>query len=301
MERNVKDVIGFKPLILVVEDNPDIQLYIKMVLQHNECNVITADNGKEALIVLRDNEEIPDLIVSDIMMPEMDGYDFFKAVSEDNRFLHIPFIFLSALDSPEDIRLGKLLGADDYLTKPINDEDLVVSVAGKILKNKKIVNAATKLKELINAAQLTDSICEEEKEQVFLIKVLWDDIVGPVLDKSYPEPSDYPLDQIGIQLYESISSIFGQGKVTKAEGILINIENFKSMGYALFDSYSDPEFRGGERDYMFGVVAPRISYFQSLEIKKMLKELAKKFKNNDSWDIKEYREKIVKILSETTI
>ncbi|MHA1149335.1 MAG: response regulator [Promethearchaeota archaeon] len=301
MKRDIKEVIGFKPLILIVEDNHDIQLYIKILLEHNECRVLTADNGKVALQVLVSNEETPDLIISDIMMPEMDGYDFFKAVSEDNRFLHIPFIFLSALDSPEDIRLGKLLGVDDYLTKPLNEDDLLVSVAGKILKNKKMANATAKLKELLSEASLTGSISEDEKEQVFLLKVLWDDIVGPVLDKSYPEPLNYPLAKVATQLYEAITTIFGQGKVTKAEGILINIENFKSMGYALFDSYSDPKFRGGERDYMFGVVAPRISYFQSLKIKEILKDLSNKFKKNESWNIEKYRKKIVKILSHTPI
>ena len=108
-------------------------MYIKMILEHNNYNVITADNGKSALKLLMEMIEIPDLILSDIMMPEMDGYHFIKQTSKNLKLLHIPFIFLTALDSPEDKRLGKLLGADDYLTKPINEEDLLASIGGKIL------------------------------------------------------------------------------------------------------------------------------------------------------------------------
>jgi len=108
-----------------------------MILQHNECRVLTAENGIDALEKLKGVDELPDLIVSDIMMPKMDGYDFFKTLSESAVYCNIPFIFLTALDSPEDIRLGKMIGADDYLTKPINEDDLLATIAGKILRNKK--------------------------------------------------------------------------------------------------------------------------------------------------------------------
>ena len=85
-----------EPLILLVEDNPDILKYLKMTLEFNECRVITAQNGVEGLKILKELEKIPDIIVSDIMMPEMNGYDFFSLVSDDPVFSHIPFIFLSA-------------------------------------------------------------------------------------------------------------------------------------------------------------------------------------------------------------
>ena len=121
-----------KPLILIVEDNLGIQTYVKLLLEHNDNNVLTADNGEDALKVLSETTEIPVLIISDINMPKLDGYEFFNVVSEDDRLLRVPFIFISALDSPDDIRLGKLLGADDDLTKPINDYDLLAVGAGRI-------------------------------------------------------------------------------------------------------------------------------------------------------------------------
>ncbi|MFW9943015.1 MAG: PleD family two-component system response regulator, partial [Candidatus Thorarchaeota archaeon] len=90
-----------KPLIILVEDDPNILKYLKMTLEFNGCQVITASNGKEGLKALSELKEYPDLIISDIMMPEMNGYDLFDAVSNNPTYCHVPFIFLSALDSPE--------------------------------------------------------------------------------------------------------------------------------------------------------------------------------------------------------
>ena len=111
-----------KPLILVVEDNTDILFSIKLILEANGFQVVTADNGEKALKLLSELEPAPEVIISDIMMPKMNGYDFFKTVFENIRWNRIPFIFLSARSSPEEIRFGKMLGVDDYITKPIKRE-----------------------------------------------------------------------------------------------------------------------------------------------------------------------------------
>ncbi|MHA1885262.1 MAG: response regulator, partial [Promethearchaeota archaeon] len=131
-----------KPLILLVEDNQNILKYLKDVLEFNECEVITAENGKEGLEILSVQTENPDLIISDILMPEMNGYDFFNEVYNEPSLCQIPFIFLSALDSAEEIRMGKMCGADDYITKPIDEEDFIATVFGKIKRNfqNKLIN-----------------------------------------------------------------------------------------------------------------------------------------------------------------
>ncbi len=288
------------PLILIVEDSPEIQTYVKMILEHNKCRVITADNGKDALSKLTKANEHPDLIISDIMMPEMDGYEFFKNVSNDSRLLHIPFIFLSALDSPEDVRLGKLVGADDYLTKPINEDDLLASIAGKIMKNKKMASVNQKIQEFFNAqsSDLKTRISKVEKKIAFLVEVHWDDAFGPKLERFHPPTSDFPIKEMSVQLYEAISVIYGQSKITEAEGILTNIGNFQMTGYALFDSYSDKDFRGGQKDFMFAVLAPQISYLQSLKIKKILKEMSASFKAKKKFKFEAYWKKISDNLSE---
>jgi two-component system sensor histidine kinase/response regulator len=116
--------------ILVVEDNDIMLDGIRDILEMADYQVIVALDGQEALDLL--NRHSPDLIVSDIMMPRMDGYQFFSAVRANPKWLNIPFIFLTAKDQRVDVRLGKQLGADDYLTKPFEPEDLLVAVEAKL-------------------------------------------------------------------------------------------------------------------------------------------------------------------------
>ena len=276
-----------------------------MILQHNECRVLTAENGIDALEKLRGVDELPDLIVSDIMMPKMDGYDFFKTLSESAVYCNIPFIFLTALDSPEDIRLGKMIGADDYLTKPINEDDLLATIAGKILRNKKNKRINERITQFFmkHKNDFKAILPENEKEKVVLVIVEWDDKFGPTLKKAYPDNilEDYPIESIGVQLFDAASTIYGQGKITKAEGVHINVENYKVDGYALFDSYPDRAFRGGQRDYMLAIIAPNISYFQTLKIKKILQDASDKIKQKQIWDIKEYREELLNILTHSSL
>jgi len=114
-------------LILLVDDEPDLLEGLKLRLEVGGYRVLTADNGLTALEVLAETR--PDLIISDIMMPVMDGFDFFQAVRSDSRWLEVPFIFLSGSDTKEDVRYGKLLGAEEYVVKPFDPEELQVAIA----------------------------------------------------------------------------------------------------------------------------------------------------------------------------
>jgi Response regulators consisting of a CheY-like receiver domain and a winged-helix DNA-binding domain len=110
------------PCILVVEDHEPLLNAIRMVLQRAGYTVLTATDGQKGLEVM---ERVrPDLIVADIMMPNMDGYEFYHAVRARPDGLTIPFIFLTARTTREDILRGKSMGAEDYLTKPFDPEDL---------------------------------------------------------------------------------------------------------------------------------------------------------------------------------
>ena len=100
------------------------------VLRLSGYRTITAENGLEALQTLQ--TVAPDLIIADIMMPEMDGYQFFDAVRENPAWLSIPFIFLSAKGQKLDIRKGYMLGADDYITKPFEINDLMLTIETRI-------------------------------------------------------------------------------------------------------------------------------------------------------------------------
>ena len=115
-----------KITLLVVEDYDPMREAIQSILEKAGYHVRTASNGKAGLEALGECQ--PDLIVSNIMMPVMDGREFLKAVREQPGGTKIPFIFLTALTKQRDVLAAKLLGADDYLTKPIDPEELVVAV-----------------------------------------------------------------------------------------------------------------------------------------------------------------------------
>jgi len=119
-----------KALILVVEDDLALLEGIRELLEISGYDVLTAANGREAIEKL--DQARPDLIVSDIMMPEMDGYAFHAEVRKRQDLIAVPFIFLTARGEKMDIRRGKSVGADDYITKPFDDEDLLVAIESKL-------------------------------------------------------------------------------------------------------------------------------------------------------------------------
>ncbi len=118
--------------ILLVEDNDAIREGIAQHLQIDNFLVVQATNGEEALKVLQ--HFTPDLILSDINMPHKDGIDLYQDIRKDPRWVTIPFLFLTADNSPQSIRLGRELGVEDYLTKPINHQDLVRTINGRLLR-----------------------------------------------------------------------------------------------------------------------------------------------------------------------
>lgn len=117
--------------ILIVEDDDALLEGLRDVLELSGFRVTTARNGVEGLAALNSGP-LPDLIISDIMMPRMDGYQFYNQVRAHPEWVNVPFIFLTARGEKTDIRRGKLLGADDYLTKPFDEEDLIVAIRAKL-------------------------------------------------------------------------------------------------------------------------------------------------------------------------
>jgi DNA-binding response OmpR family regulator len=123
--------------VLVVDDQPDLVENIKLTLEATDHAVLTAADGIEALAVLESQRV--DLILADIAMPRMNGYQLYERVRGNPRWVTIPFIFLTARALDSDIRYGKELGADDYLTKPIQPEDLLAAVQGKIRRAQQLM------------------------------------------------------------------------------------------------------------------------------------------------------------------
>jgi putative two-component system response regulator len=122
----------FRKIILVVEDHADMREIVTRSLEIEGYIVHQAGDGRAALDYLQNAS--PDLILSDIHMPNMDGIEFYKVVSKNPRWVAIPFIFLTSSNNPEDIQAGRLLGVEDYLTKPINHNDLVKIINARLLR-----------------------------------------------------------------------------------------------------------------------------------------------------------------------
>jgi DNA-binding response OmpR family regulator len=127
-------------VILVVEDQPAMQRNIQMSLEMSGYTVVVAANGIEALDALR--SQPIDLILADVAMPHMNGYQLYEALRQDVRWVAIPFIFVSARGLDSDVRYGKGLGADDYLVKPFQLEDLLAIVAGRLRRAGELAQAA---------------------------------------------------------------------------------------------------------------------------------------------------------------
>ncbi len=132
----------FPVRILVAEDNPDLQAYLKQLLEP-EYDVIMARNGEEALQLLdaipplqEDNPGLQDinLIVSDIMMPRMDGFQLVERLKNDDRYRHIPVVMLTARTDMRDKLRALRSGVDDYLTKPFDEEELLTRVRNLVLR-----------------------------------------------------------------------------------------------------------------------------------------------------------------------
>lgn len=125
--------------VLVVEDDVRLLSSVKDILELEGYIVRTAKNGLEALELLQSDPTVaPHVIVSDIMMPKMDGYDFLKHVRREDRWVQVPFIFLTAKSEPEDMHKGQILGADIYLTKPFDARSLIVAVEASLRRQEDI-------------------------------------------------------------------------------------------------------------------------------------------------------------------
>lgn len=166
-----------KKTVLLIEDDKTLLENTRDLLELSQYNVLTAPDGKSGIEIAR--EKLPDIIISDIIMPYLNGYQVYQALKEDPATRRIPFIFISVKGEPEDIRKGMNMGVDDYITKPFNIENLITAIESRlakreILKNRKnkIVNGSQKL--ITNLEQLRNYFRDygeflevEKNEEIF--------------------------------------------------------------------------------------------------------------------------------------
>ena len=118
--------------VLLIEDDSVLRENTAELLELSGYNVITSSNGKLGITSAKEN--LPDIIVCDIMMPEVDGYGVLEALSKNENTKHIPFIYLSAKTERHDVRKGMDLGADDYITKPFSEDELISAIESRMAK-----------------------------------------------------------------------------------------------------------------------------------------------------------------------
>lgn len=188
--------------IVIVEDNQDMRFYIKDILI-KEYKVIEANNGKEGFETIVSN--MPDLVISDIMMPIMDGMQLCKKLKTDIRTEHIPIIILTARSSSSDNIEGYLTGADDYISKPFNRDLLLVRIEN-------LIESRFKLREHFRSRFLIEPEHTSVASNVekFILKAI------TTVEKNISNPG-YDVDQFSkdlgisqVQLYRKLRSIVGQ-------------------------------------------------------------------------------------------
>jgi DNA-binding NarL/FixJ family response regulator len=128
--------------LLLIDDDPNLILLVKDYLEFRGYQVVTAENGREALDLLETNT--PDMIICDVMMPEMDGYAFVQHVRENPKTDWIPVLFLSAKGQSQDRVKGLNTGADVYMVKPFEPEELVAQVESSLKQASRLIQHQSK-------------------------------------------------------------------------------------------------------------------------------------------------------------
>lgn len=290
-----------KPLILIVEDEKDTLFQLKEFLELNDYEVSTAINGKDGLETLLNLKSTPDLIISDIIMPEMNGYDFYMKVSEKLSWSKIPFFFLTGKAETDDVRFGKMLGVDDYITKPYSLKDVLVKIEKKITENKNNILTSNMIEgNLIKIwkSNATTSIEDLDKIKfLYIFYMIWENEKDPLLVDYYPknEIPSLNLKEIITQLYASLVKIYDYKEIVKSEKYVFRLTINLIDVYILIEKNNEMNPNDGNGTHMLSAISPNFHYFQSERIKGILSDIATMIRNDKKWDIREYWEKMLVI------
>lgn len=151
-----------KHRILVIEDQPDVRENIAELLELSNYQTDTASNGKEGVKQALANP--PDLVLCDIMMPEMDGYEVLYLLSKNAKTASIPFIYLTAKAEKTDFRKGMNMGADDYITKPFEEMELLGAIERRLQKFQELSKAES-IDELVKSASKYQTLKDLDQER----------------------------------------------------------------------------------------------------------------------------------------
>ncbi len=224
--------------ILIIEDNEDIRENTAELLELANYDVTTAENGKEG--IKKAKEVIPNLIICDIMMPELDGYGVLNMLSKIKETASIPFIFLTAKADKHDFRKGMSLGADDYLTKPFDESDLINTIELRLKKHQTVLSSSKHTTENFeqflkeNSSSLASLVEEKRIKKVRKKEFIFHtgDYASSVFLLKKGKLKAYSEDEYG---KEYITELISEGEYFGYKDILINTERSNSV-VALEDS-----------------------------------------------------------------
>ena len=236
LDRNV-----LKKTILIVEDTLDLQIFLKELLQ-DYYNIILAENGNEGYHYAKSN--IPDLILSDIMMPELDGIEMCKQLQEDGLTKHIPVILLTAKNSTHSKIEGLKSGAIEYINKPFNTNELLLKIQNILIAKDHIISKYRK--EVISSPEVP---IEKSQDEIFL-----ENLVANINLRI--EDADFKIDELAIPLNMSYSSMYrkcqfltGKSLVDfvrllrlKKAAILITKQGYTVSEAAFMSGFNDPKY-----------------------------------------------------------
>ena len=228
------------PILLIIEDNNDVVYYLKTCLEA-DYQITTSRNGMDG--VEKALQDLPDIIISDVMMPEMDGFEVCKRLKEDERSSHIPIILLTAKATSKDRILGLTYGADAYLTKPFEKAELLVRL-NKLLEIRKTLQIKYR-SALISA--MSQKIGNETREDSFVQKI--EKIVLSNLDNE-----DFSIHELARELHLSRSQVYRKIKALTGMSVVIYIRHIRlQKAKELLDS---SDFSISEIAYKVGFKTP---------------------------------------------
>lgn len=230
-----------KYTILIAEDNKELRIYMSSLLAIH-YNVLSAEDGKKALEIAQ--KELPDIILSDILMPIMDGKEFCRKIKHDIHTCHIPFIMLTALISEDSQKEGLTVGADDYLTKPFNP-DILLSKIANILQSRMLISRRAKTLQALEPEEMPT----DDKDSQFLLNLI--EIIKANLSNS-----DLKIDDLGKELgmshtpfYKKIKQLTNQTpndflkaiRLEQAKKLLLE-SNLNISEIAYLTGFSSPKY-----------------------------------------------------------
>lgn len=202
-----------RPLLLIVEDNPDVRFFIAECVKH-DYRIKTAENG--AVGIQKAIERIPDLIVSDVMMPEKDGFELCETLKNDERTSHIPIVLLTARADVESRIAGLKRGADDYLAKPFEPAELQVRLENLLKLRRRLQQRYAGIPDLPAPSQDPDLVLED----AFLQKIR--DVVEAHLSET-----DFEMPQLERAMGMSRSQVFRKVKALTGASPSVLIRNIR--------------------------------------------------------------------------